>query len=131
MKLSEAIFILSPDTSKLALYNIQLEKGERAINQYVIIAQKIASRVVNSFLKNKTSAEKYPELFSNNNIIHNTTIDMPFASKLLADKTCAQTITELKTEHSQEEVIDIINGCLELACKAMNIEIKKQREGKV
>lgn len=131
MKLSEAIYILDPETSKTALYDIQIKEGEKAVVEYVTIAQKIASRVVNSFLKNKISVEKYPELFSNNNIIHNTTIDMPFASKLLADKTCAQTITELKTEHSQKEIIDIINGCLELACKAMNIEIKKQKKGKV
>ena len=127
MKLSEAIYILNPETSKTALYDIQIKEGERAVEEYVTIAQKIASRVVNSFLKNKINTEKYPELFLNNKIVHNTTIDMFFASELLTDKTCAQTITELKTKHSQKEVIDIINGCLELACKAMNIEIKKQK----
>lgn len=131
MKLSEAIYILSPETSKSALYNIQIKEGERAVEEYVIIAQRIASRIVGSFLKDKTSAEKYPELFLNNKIVHNTTIDVPFASKLLANKTCAQTIGKLKIEHSQEEVIDIINGCLELACKAMSIEIRKQKEGKI
>ena len=78
--------------------------------------------MVNSFLKNKINTEKYPELFLNNKIVHNTTIDMFFVSELLADKTCTQTITELKEKYSQNEVIDIINGCLELACKAMNIE---------
>lgn len=131
MKLSEAIFILSPETSKLALYDIRIKEGERAVEEYVIIARRIASRIVSSFLKDKSNTKEYPELFLDNKVVHNTTIDMPFASKLLADKTCAQTITELKTEHSQEEVIDIINGCLELACEAMTIEIKKQKEGKI
>lgn len=131
MKLSEAIYILDPKTSKSALYDIQIKEGERAVEEYVTTALRIASRIVGNFLKSKTSAEKYPELFLNNKIVHNTTIDMPFAFKLLADKTCVQTITELKTEYSKEEVIDIINGCLELACKAVDIEIKKQRKGKV
>ena len=131
MKLSEAIFILSPETSKLALYDIRIKEGERAVEEYVIIARRIASRIVSSFLKDKSNTKEYPELFLDNKVVHNTTIDMPFASKLLADKTCTQTIRKLKTEHSQEEVIDIINGCLELACKAMSIEIRKQKEEKM
>ena len=127
MKLSEAIYILDPETSKTALYDIQIKEGEKAVEEYVIIAQRIASRIVNSFLKDKSNTKEYPELFLNNKVVHNTTIDMPFASKLLADKTCTQTITELKKKYSQNEVIDIINGCLELACKAMNIEIKNKK----
>ena len=68
MKLSEAIYILNPETSKLALYDIRIREGERAVEEYVIIAQRIASRIVNSFLKDKSNTKEYPELFLDNKV---------------------------------------------------------------
>ena len=131
MKLSEAISILSPKTSEKTLCDIELKEGKRAVEEYVCIAQRVASVIVNGFIKDKTNTEKYPELFLNNKIIHNIKIDMSLTSELLTKDTFLQTVVNLRQKHSQNEVVDIINGCLELACEAMTIEIRKQKEGKI
>ena len=56
---------------------------------------------------------------------------MSLTSELLTKETFLQTVVNLSQKHSQNEVVDIINGCLELACEAMTIEIRKQKEGKI